>query len=257
VVLAVGINKYAPTGLRNLLYPVDDAQEIVETFKGFKGGKLFDKVTLITLYDRDATKSKILNELGKLANLGPDDRLVLFLAGHGSQAKDGTPQFFFCTGDYDREAQAKTGLSSLEMYSALANLRCRKLVLIDACHSGGVLLEKEIKGKRAVFVDQIRSLTPENVGPAILAASTFEQFSEEDPALGHGLFTYSVLEVLGKDFQKVDITKDGFLNPREMHGAVSDRVPRLCEKLKLKEPQQPQARLPRTEELLPWFQQRP
>jgi uncharacterized caspase-like protein len=100
----------------------------------------------------------------------------------------------------------------------LSRIPCRKLVLLDACHSGG-----------AAEANMIRRLVPDGQGPVVIAACTQRQQSLEHPNYKHGLFTYAVLQALGPDFRKADRDSNGTLSPAELFRYVEDRIPRLVE----------------------------
>jgi uncharacterized caspase-like protein len=54
----------------------------------------------------------------------------------------------------------------------------------------------------------------------ILAASDVNQVSQEDPSLGHGIFTHYLLEAL----DAADLDGDGAITVREVHFYIQRRV---------------------------------
>jgi uncharacterized caspase-like protein len=193
--------------------------------------------------DKEASREGLLKRLKELAGqVRPDDRLVLFLAGHGDLQQTGRDStFVFCGPDYDRKRFAATGLTSQDLYEALAALPCRKLVFLDACRSG------------ELAINPVRSLTPAGLGPTILAASDRSESSYEDPRFGHGLFTYAVLEALDKSFGKADRDGDGKLDALELYGYVEKRVAELLKEINKEDEQHP-IYFPRAPELYPLAQ---
>lgn len=225
--LAVGINDYkqavlGPGGKRDLGDLQFARRDALEMQKGWlaQKDKLYRDARIDVLLDDTATPADVLRQLRALKGVaGPEDRLVLFLSGHGHlPSEDGGP-FVFCGPRYDPKRFDQTGLSSLELYEALADLPCRKLVLVDACHSGGV----------GTF-DPIRSLTPGGRGPTILASCDPAQESYEDPAYQNGLFAYAVLEALGRGFAQADQNGDGVLDSVELYEYTRKRLPELLKK---------------------------
>jgi uncharacterized caspase-like protein len=124
----------------------------------------------------------------------------------------------FCCPDFDPGNVKDTALSAEELFELLAKVNCRKLVLLDACHSGG-----------ATESNLVRRLVPDGQGPVVIAACTQRQLSLEHPNFKHGLFTYAVLQALGDDFRRADRDANGRLSPAELFRYVEDRIPRLVE----------------------------
>jgi WD40 repeat protein len=164
-------------------------------------------------------RAAILEQLrGLAARTSADDLLVLFLAGHGDlREEEGRSIFVFCGPDYSR-AKKTDGLTSEDLYTALAAIPCRKFVLLDACRSGDL---------RAT---PVRDLTPGGRGPTILAACDRSEQSWEDRRLGkggHGLFSYAVAEALGKGFARADRSRDGRIDAQELYDYALARLPAL------------------------------
>lgn len=249
--LIVGINDYsksmtAPDGKRflgNLKSARRDAEEMKASWAGQKD-HLYQEANVSLSVDKEVSRDMLLKELQALASkVGPDDRLVLFLAGHGDlqTQKDGVSTFVFCCPEYDRKRFADTGLTSQALYEALAALPCRKIVFLDACRSGNLA------------INPIRSLTPAGRGPIILAACDPSQPSYEHEKFGHGVFTYAILEALGKQFSKADRDGDGLLNAAEIFSYIQDRMPELLKQIDREDEQHPVS-FPRVLEAYPLVQ---
>ena len=208
-----------------------------EFLKSCGDGKHFPSGNIATLLNAKATRKGLLAELEKLkdAPVKPDDLLVVFLAGHGDLlgpggkprpplaagvAARGFPvevgQFVFCCPDYLPTKPAETAISAEELFNVLASVNCRKLVLLDACTRG------------AVQTNMLRRFIPNGQGPVVIAACDHYQSSCEDNDLGHGAFTYAVLEALGTKFRAADRDSNGELSPAELYGYVAKRVPELA-----------------------------
>jgi WD40 repeat protein len=229
--LAVGIRDYhssrGPSGkpYPNLHGTWNDAREMVRVWKK-RSAPLYAAAHLDLLPDKDgdASPKKVLEKLGEIAQRArPDDVFLLFFAGHGEVVQSTAgPTFVFCGASFDHKQPDKTGLSSRDLYAALAAIPCRKVVLLDACRAGDLP------------VSPVRDLTPGGQGPIILGACRRGQHSYENPRLGetaggHGLFSYAVLAALDKEFPRADKNRDGFLSPRELFEYVETRLPLLLE----------------------------
>jgi WD40 repeat protein len=223
--LAAGINDYsaalpAPGGKRalgNLESACKDAEAIRSTWASqprYAGADIFLHL------DARAGRKELLDALDDLARrAGPDDLCVLFLAGHGvfrEGRRGGDSSFVFCCPRYDPSRPADTGLTSRVLYDRLAAIPCRKLLILDACHSGAA-------------ANPVRDLTPGGQGPVILAACDRNQSSYENKKYGHGLFTYALLEAL-------DGRRD--LDVRGLFAYARSRLPDLLAEIDLPRYQQ-------------------
>jgi WD40 repeat protein len=190
-VFAVGINKYKNPAL-NLNYAEPDARGIADFFKQ-QGKRLFKNVDIRVIYNEHATKENIVSKLSQLQNINLQDVVLIYLAGHGENIND---KWYFIPHELtypEREEDVKTkGISSDELSGYMKNIKAQKiLVLIDACKSGAVLVAfRGFEDRKAL------SQLSRSTGVHIIAASTKDQFAAEVKDLGHGVFTYTLLEGL-------------------------------------------------------------
>ena len=173
-----------------------------------------------------------LKQKQKNKKVRPDDLLVVFFAGHGdllSNAGKVLParadgrgfaadsgRFVLCCPDYTPAKADSTTISGEELFELLADINCRKLVLLDACHAGG-----------AIEANMLRRCIPNGQGPIVFAACDESEKSFEEDKLRHGVFTYAVLEALGTNFRAANRNSDGRLTAVELFAYVADRVPEL------------------------------
>lgn len=191
-VFSVGINEYKNSSL-NLNYAKPDARAIAEFFKQ-TGSELFNRVETMEIYNSEATKDNIISRLGQLKETNPRDVVIIYLAGHGETIDD---KWYFIPHEVirpEREDEVKSnGISSDEFSRLISGIKAQKvLVLIDACKSGAMLIafRRALEDRRALL--QLSRAT----GIHVIAASTREQFATEVKDLGHGVFTYTILERL-------------------------------------------------------------
>jgi WD40 repeat protein len=237
--LVVGIDNYSnavrgPRGeriLKDLAFAVGDALAIQKAWKR-QQDKMYGKVELPILQEDKATRAAILARLRALAQeVGPDDQVILFLGGHGdalsSKGNEANPDgFVYCCPNYDPKRPQETGITNLDLYHELARLPCRKLVLLDVCHSGFASTPS-------------RGLMPGGKGPTVLTSCERGESAIEDPAFRHGLFSYAVTEALEGSFDKADQNKDGYLQATELAAYIQKRIPTLLAELKLEGEQNP------------------
>ena len=221
-VFAVGVNKYKNPAL-NLNYAVPDAKGIAGFFR--QKGQLFKQVNIIEIYDEEATKDGILAKLKELEKTNPQDAVLLYLAGHGESVKD---VWYFIPHELtypEREEHVQTkGISSAELAAAMKNIPAQKiLMLVDACKSGAVLVAfRGFEDRKAL------SQLSRSTGTHVVAASTKDQFAAEVKDLGHGVFTYTLLEGLkGKAAGGGDT-----VTVRKLMGYIEEQLPEITKKYK-------------------------
>ena len=222
-VLAVGINRYKNPAL-NLNYAEPDAKGIADFFRK-QGGGLFKNVNIRGIYNEQATRENIVAQLSRLQNTHPQDAVLIYLAGHGENISD---KWYFIPHELtypEREENVKAkGLSSDDLSGHIKNIKAQKiLLLVDACKSGAVLVAfRGFEDRKAL------SQLSRSTGVHIVAASTKDQFAAEVKELGHGVFTYTLLEGLkGKA-----ATKGESVTVRKLMGYVEEQLPEITKKYK-------------------------
>ena len=222
-VFAAGINKYKNPAL-NLNYAEPDARGIVDFFKQ-KGRGLFKNVTLIGIYNEQATKQGITSKLKQLQNTQLQDAVLIYLAGHGESLGDTWYLIPHEVTYPEREEDVKTkGISSEELSGYIKDIKAQKiLILIDACKSGAVMIAfRGFEDRKAL------SQLSRSTGVHIIAASTKDQFAAEVKELGHGVFTYTLLEGLkGKASGRGET-----VTVRKLMGYVEEHLPDITKKYK-------------------------
>jgi WD40 repeat protein len=232
-ILAIGINEYLNPRY-NLNYAKNDANAFVNALqKGASG--IFEKITLLTIYDSQATRSGIVGEIQKVIQQArPEDVFVFYYAGHGVMSSGSTsekPDFYLVphnvTKMYEADDELKSkGISAKEIGEFSKSIRSQKqLFILDACQSGGAIQSFAMRG--AAEEKAIAQLS-RSTGTYFIAASGTEQFATEVATLGHGIFTYSIIEALKGACKSTD----GRLTVNLLKGCVEDMVPELSTKYK-------------------------
>jgi hypothetical protein len=221
-VLAIGINAYP--GNMKLDCCVKDATELTKAFKDANSQpkKVYGDVQTQILPDKKASRQGILDGLAGLKkNARPHDVVVVFYAGHGSTNDSG--DFILIAADWaPGKKLAETTVTGKELKGALADLPCRVVLLLDACHSGAAGNAKERVPPR---LDKIGGELTE-VGTVVLFAAGTDEQAGEDEKLGHGYFTKAMLEALREG--KADRSpQDGHISLNELLTYVEFRVPQL------------------------------
>lgn len=227
-VLSVGINEYLNPKLA-LNYAKNDAISFVEQVKEI-GGELYSEVEVVTLFDANATKENILQQFDILAEkMNKNDVFILFYAGHGSVVED---HFYFipteATHLYDEKEVQSKAIDAEEFQEKLQQIKALKQVIImDACQSGKSV---DLLAQRGVLEEKAIAQLSRSAGIHVLASAGSEQYATEYVQLGHGLFTYVLLEALSG---KADGgNKDGKITMYEIKSYIDDQVPERSLQLK-------------------------
>ncbi|MEQ8924281.1 MAG: caspase family protein [Fulvivirga sp.] len=227
-VFAIGINHYENEAL-NLNYARADAEGFINIIKS-NTKNLFEKTEVIPLFDNQATKATILEQLKLLGKrVNPEDVLFFYYAGHGSMVD---VSFYFVPTDnvklYSEDKLKQSAISAAELQNELQRISALKqLLIIDACQSGGSV---ELLAQRGAPEEKALAQLSRSTGIHVLAAAGSEQFATEFKELGHGIFTYVLLEALSG---KADGSpKDGKVTIYELKSYLDDQVPEFSKKHK-------------------------
>ncbi|MHC1703161.1 MAG: caspase family protein [Tenuifilaceae bacterium] len=232
-ILAVGINSYLNPKY-NLNYAKNDADAFVKSLST-GANSLFGKVEVSSVSDANATREGIISAIDKITlTAKPEDVFVLYYAGHGvmsSGSETEKSQFYIVPHNVTKMYEAddmlkKSGISATEIGEFSKNIKAQKqLFVIDACQSGGAMQTLAMRG--AAEEKAIAQLA-RSTGTYFIAASGSEQFATEVAELGHGVFTYSVIEALKGSCK----SKDGKVTVNLLKSCVEDLVPELSKKYK-------------------------
>ena len=226
-VLAVGVSQYQDPRI-NLRHADHDAMRIAQVLET-QGGVLFHEVCTKVLVNEQATRANIITQMSDfLGQAAPKDVILIFMAGHGLQARQ-TGTYYFVPHNANIENLAYEGLSMHDFDEAVKRLRVNvdKLMLwMDTCHSGAATVSA-----RGMSVGEDLSAALEQAsGQYVLSASKAGEESLEDDSFrlvsedrAHGAFTYSLLRGLRGEPQ--DTAKVVWLGDLFSH--VGREVPRL------------------------------
>jgi WD40 repeat protein len=214
-IFAAGVNSYDEGSLSPLKYAGNDAREIVNAFK-IQEGKRYGKVHSMLL-EGTAAWGQIQNGFRFLEQAGPQDLVILFLAGHGVSDRDGN--FLFLPKDARRRGNDWEQAISRSEIDAIRNILGQKLVFIDACHSAA----------NSRSIDNTRLFRAFDNSTVVFTSSKGNESSLELDNKKHGIFTYTILEGLkgGADLD-VGFGKDGFVTMDELNTYVKGNVSRLA-----------------------------
>jgi len=227
-VLTVGIDKYKNESL-NLNYAKADAKAFSNTIKK-RSRALFNKMIFYNLYDKNADKNKIINAVEEIAkNAKPEDVFIFYYAGHGSML--GSDFYFIptnCIRLYDTEELKEKAIIASYMQENFNKINALKQIMIlDACQSGGAT---QVLGRRGAGREKAIAQLSRSTGIHVLASAGSEQFAVEFKSLGHGLFTYILLDALNGSADGSPL--DGKITVYELKSYLDDQVPEYTKRFK-------------------------
>ncbi|MDQ7824291.1 MAG: caspase family protein [Candidatus Eremiobacteraeota bacterium] len=216
--LFVGINKYTD--------PSNDLGECVNDVNGMKESltqsSLWNGATVETLTDYDATKTAIMSKISSLgAQAGSGSLFFFYYSGHGTN--DGSQSYIVPT-----DASSYSGcIGANELQTALSSVSGNKCIIFDSCNSGGFV--NKAKGDKVRFMRMAKSqerFSGTDFAKALeqlsnlvfMGACKGSELSVESPSLGHGAFTYYLIQGLGSGstIGSADSNKDGTISASEL-----------------------------------------
>lgn len=204
--VCVGIDSYDDPNIASLKFACADAQSFYE---GLRQTFSLHDIDAALLLNKDATLRNVRTAIGeRLARISkPDDIVLLFFAGHGSpetstELDDASRYLIMHDTQYDNIFASGLDLER-DFMRLLERIRSRYIIaFIDACFSGraggrtfeGPRLEQLRRETRGAGVN-LRELEL-GEGRLIISACDDNQVARENPKLGHGVFTFCLLQAL-------------------------------------------------------------
>jgi len=202
--LHIGINKYQD-GVSNLLFPVNDASDTITVVQKFDSGFISDTCSDTVLFEDFESSLKKYYE-----NSRSGDVFIFYFSGHGGiELREGEEEeSYLFLSDFK-----KVYVSDLK--NLLDNITGKKIVIIDACHSGGFTdlsnkngIEKVRETEKSfnnsvinVFFPQSISLNKEIQNSPeeyfVITGSSTSSLSYEPLILQNGVMTFFFCDGLG------------------------------------------------------------
>jgi WD40 repeat protein len=247
--IGMGVSGYKDSAM-DLTYADKDIKDLDTLFRS----KYKDAISVIML-NNNATTNSLKAVKQTLLKTNEADMVVVSLSGHGLLNKEG--DFFFASHETDFNAPEQTAVAFSSLEWLLDSIPARKkLLLIDACHSGEVDRSQEllsgdddkeaignsvvaikpkgvtIRKKKSVGLDNSFSLMQELFndlgnanGTAVISAAGGLEFALETAEYQNGVFTYAL--ITGLKEKKADINADGSITIQEIKSWLSNEVFRL------------------------------
>lgn len=204
----VGIDRYRDPDIKNLSYARADAEALGELIEN---GIHPAERRVRLLLDEDATRRNLMVSIGEdLPRLSePDDLILLYFAGHGSPETQSSPDEvsrYLIAHDTEYENIFATGVDmERDLVRWFERIRKPKLLLlfVDACFSGragGRTFEGPILSRARAEHRRTGPITLKDLdlgeGRLMVTACDDDEVAREDRSLGHGVFTYYLMEAL-------------------------------------------------------------
>jgi WD40 repeat protein len=230
--IGIGINEFADSS-RNLQWCVKDIRDLALKFKEKYGSNII----IDTLFNQHVTLSNVKAIKQKLLSTKINDKVVMAYSGHGLLSKQ--YDYYLSSFDVNFRNPEENGIAYEEIENLLDGIPARKkLLLIDACHSGEVDKDELIaiqnnknkKGNKGLIMNRgsedetietktvglqnsfelMQSLfvnVGKGTGATIISAAGGVQFAQERDDLENGVFTFSLLEAMQRKTIKVSELK--------------------------------------------------
>jgi hypothetical protein len=230
--VVIGAGRYESPEVPRLRYTVPDAEGLYQILIGPAGFKQEHVLLLTDRTERKPTLRNIKWALGTFLarSAKKDDTVFIFFAGHGAPEvdqqgveRDGLAKYLVPI-DAEPDDLYSTALPMDELQTIFNRIEAERVVVfLDACYSGAAGGRTFASKKtRAMNVDDLflERLT-RSKGRAILTASRAAEVSLELPELGHGVFTYYLIEGLKG---AADLNHDGIVSLQELYEYLEQQV---------------------------------
>lgn len=152
----------------------------------------------------DVTLNKLkfeINWLKDMVDTHPNSSIIIYYAGHGLPAEDGSTSFLLPVDGFARNVN--TGMSINELITSLSPKADRTMIILDACFSGAKRDGNMLTSARGIAIKQVQPQLENNtiVLSACSGTETAYAFNQQQ----HGMFTYFLLKYIKDNNGKVKL----------------------------------------------------
>ncbi len=227
--VVIGVSEYQNPGIPTLKYAHKDAEAFANFLRTPEGGG-YDNEHMRILLNKDATLPNVRDALiNFLSNAIDIDLVVLYFAGHGAPEPARPQNLYLLTHDSDPTRLGTTAFPMWQIQDVLGRYINSKRIIVftDACHSGGISVNFATRGvgvtEQNLVNQYLADLSRSKEGTVVFTASAAGEVSQEFPELGHGVFTYYLLEGLKG---KADYNNDYTITINEAMQFTEEQVKR-------------------------------
>lgn len=225
----VGVSEYGNPAIKNLAYADRDARAFAEFLKSPSGGG-FEEDRVKMLLNKDATLQNVKTALFNFLRQTVDkDLVIIYFAGHGAPEPANPNNNYLLCYDTDPNSLETTAFPMWDVNTALQRYIPSKRVVVftDACHSGGISSDIATRGMSTTEDNMINQyladLSKTKEGIIVFTASQAGEVSQELEKLGHGVFTYFLLQGMKGE---ADFNNDYTVTIGELMDFVEEKVKR-------------------------------
>jgi len=232
--VVIGIGDYDNKSVPKLRFSDSDADAMYRLLTTRAG---YERENVLLLTDKAPEKPTLQNIRLALGDFLPrkttrDDMVLIYYAGYGApdvdvagKDSDGLAKYLIPR-NVQPESLRKTAFAMDEMPAMLARIPAERIVLLlDASYSttagGRSFVSPNARGRN--LSEQFLERLTKGRGRAVITASGPNEVALEPADLGHGIFTYCLLEGLSG---KADRNGDGVVTVSELYPYVEDQVER-------------------------------
>jgi len=232
--VVIGVGDYESKSVRKLRFAESDADAMYRLLTT-RGG--YERENVLLLTDKAPEKPTLENIRLALGDFLPrktsrDDMVLIYYAGYGAADVDATHKdadglaMYLIPRNVQPDSLRTTALAMDEIPGMLARVPAERVVLLlDTSYSGapGGRTLAPSKAPSRSLGDQFLERIAIGRGRLVITASGPNEVALEPADLGHGLFTYYLLEGLSG---KADRNGDGVVTVSELYPYVEDQVER-------------------------------
>ncbi len=217
----------------DLKYTAKDAADFAAAFAN-QGGQLFNQVIVNVLNTPEKTDLTGIKQaafdlayLWDDKQIKPTDVLLVFVSSHGKIVDN---RFKILQTGYNPKYERLAVDFKSDVLEILNPVNCKKMVFLDACHSGGA---KDGYGGLSQAVVDLAKAQP---GISTLTSCGSTEKSYEDPSWENGAFTEALLAAFANTecqdaggAYRADANADGIIRLGELYEFLRRRVPALVQ----------------------------
>lgn len=217
----IGIDRYRNLPAdRQLTYAVRDAEGVEAVLrKNYR----FDKI--ITLYNQDATKERIMRllttELPR--TIRKEDALFVFWAGHGNQESSPDGDIGYLIPHDGSTEEIYRNITMTEVRDTISKRIPAKHIFyaFDACYSG-LLTTRAVDIKTRRDLSYLKEITKERVRQVLTAGDKGQEVLDGGPK-GHSVFTGRLIEILEAQGDYITANEIQAIIREKVYGDASGR----------------------------------
>ncbi len=217
--LIIGIDNYSNLHFnQNLNYAVSDAKAVAKSMMDN-----FQFNDIIELYNKEAIKSNIQQEISNFRKTGKEDGVFIFIASHGHT--ETTPEgdlgyIIPYDGSFDPLNMWKN-ISMGELRNFLKPIAAKHVfVVVDACYSATLLTTRSMLDEPKTDLAFFKEITKGRVREVLTAGAKNQPVLDNGPG-GHSVFTGYFLQYLENATNYITASQLGFVLPQKVHDFAS------------------------------------